>query len=116
MAKWSRERIIREILRREALGLTLDLGGAGPVQSLLQTAALPVSGSWRKALMAAGTSPEKARAHDPRPPSRILASIKAPPRRKQRLRPGELKRGCHPLVAAAPRLIMLWAKSPLGLA
>lgn len=30
MAKWSRERIIREILRREASGLSLDLGASFP--------------------------------------------------------------------------------------
>jgi len=79
----------------------LDIGGADPEQSSLQTSASRVFGSWRNAVMAAGISPEKARVHDPWPPSRILASIKSPARRKRPLQPAELNRHYHPLVAAA---------------
>lgn len=111
MAKWPRERIIREILRREVSGLSLDLGVADPVQSSLYQAASRVFGSWRNAVMAAGISPEKARVHDPWPPGRILASIKSLARRKRPLQPAELKRRYHPLVAAARRHFGSWPKA-----
>ena len=114
MAKWSRERIIREILRREASGLSLDLGVADPVQSSLYQAASRVFGSWRNAVMAAGISPEKARVHDPWPPGKILASIKSLARRKRPLRPAELKHRYHPLVEAARRHFGSWPKAVIA--
>ena len=57
MAKCTRERIIREILRREASGLPLDLGGADPVRSSLYQAASRVFGSWGNAVKEAGIAP-----------------------------------------------------------
>jgi len=114
MAKWSRERIIRDILRREASGLSLDLGVADPVQSSLYQAASRVFGSWRNAVMAAGISPEKARVHDPWPPGRILASIKSLARRKRPLQPTELKRRYHPLIEAARRHFGSWPKAVIA--
>jgi len=114
MAKWSRERIIREILRREASGLSLDLGGAEPVHSTLYQAASRVFGSWRNAVMAAGISPENARVRDPWSPARILASIKSLARRKQPLPPAELKRRYHPLVEAARRHFGSWPKAVIA--
>ena len=111
MAKWSRERIIREILRREASGLSLDLGVADPVHSTLYQAATRMFGSWRNAVMAAGISPDKARVHDPWPPGRILASIKSLARRKRPLRPAELKNRYHPLIEAARRHFGSWSKA-----
>ena len=114
MAKWSRERIIREILRREASGLSLDLGGANPVHSSLYQAASRVFGSWRNAVMAAGIAPEKARVHDPWSPARILASIKSLDRRKRPLQPAKLKRRYHPLVEAARRHFGSWPKAVIA--
>ncbi len=111
MAKWSRERIIREILRRENSGRPLDLGGADRVQSSLYQAASRVFGSWRNAVVAAGISPEKARVHDPWPPSRVLAGIRSLARRKRPLRPTELKRRYHLLLAAARRHFGSWPKA-----
>lgn len=44
MVKWTRERIIREILRREAAGLPLNLGGEQPVGQALYQAGSRVPG------------------------------------------------------------------------
>ena len=75
MAKWTRENIIREILRREAANLPLhlrhDLQGIDP---RLYRAAARIFGGWRNALMAAGVAPGKVMG--PRP--------MAPPRRSSR--------------------------------
>ena len=111
MAKLTRERIIREILRREASGLSLDLGAADPVESSLYQAASRVFGSWRNAVMAAGISPGKARVHDPWPPSRVLASIRSLARRTRPLQPAEVKRRYEPLVTAARRHFGSWPKA-----
>lgn len=111
MAKWSRKRIIREILRREASGLSLDLGAGDRVESSLYQAASRVFGSWRNAVMAAGISPGKARVHDPWPPSRILASIRSLARRTRPLQPAEVKRRYEPLVTAARRHFGSWPKA-----
>jgi hypothetical protein len=111
MAKWSRERIIREILRRESSGLSLDLGATDRVESSLYQAAQRVFGSWRNAVMAAGISPNKARVHDPWPPSKILASIRSLARRTRPLRPAEVKRRYEPLVTAARRHFGSWPKA-----
>lgn len=114
MAKWSRERIIREILRREAAGLSLDLGGVDPVQSSLYHAGSRVFGSWRNAVMAAGISPEKARCHDPWPRWRVLARIRSLARRKRPLQPAEIKYRYHALVVAARRHFGSWPRAVLA--
>ncbi|MGB2985970.1 MAG: hypothetical protein WBE26_08810 [Phycisphaerae bacterium] len=54
LAKWTREKIIREILRREAAGLPLSLGGSKRgVESNLYQAGSRVFGSWGNAVKAA---------------------------------------------------------------
>lgn len=111
MAKWTREKIIREILRRESAGQPLDVGRRDPVECSLYKAAARVFGSWRNAVAAAGISPDKARVRDPWPPSRVLAGIKALARRKRPVTPSELKRHYHSLVAAAQRCFASWPKA-----
>jgi hypothetical protein len=111
MAKWTREKIIREILRREAAGQPLDVGRRDPVECSLYQAAARVFGSWRNAVMAAGISSDKARAHDPWPPSRVLKGIKSLARRKTPVTPRELRRQYRCLVAAAQRCFGSWPKA-----
>jgi hypothetical protein len=112
MAKWSRERIIREILRREAAGLPLSLGGSKDgVDSKLYKAGSRVFGSWGNAVKAAGIAPERAKVHDQWSPSRILTKIRSLARRQQPLRPGELKRRHDHLMQAARRLFGSWSKA-----
>lgn len=108
MLRWTREEIIRSILRREAAGLPLALGGETPVDQALYQAASRVFGTWRNAVMAAGISPEKARSHDSWRPARILAGIRAIARRRRPLRPNELKKEYGSLMRAARRLYGSW--------
>jgi hypothetical protein len=111
MPKWTREKIIREILRRESAGQPLDVGRRDPVEYSLYNAAARVFGSWRNAVMAAGISPDKARVRDPWPPSRILAGIRSLAKRKRPVTPSELKRRYHSLVAAGQRCFGSWPKA-----
>ena len=112
MAKWSRERIIREILRREAAGLPLSLGGSKDgVDSKLYKAGSRVFGSWGNAVKAAGIAPERAKVHDQWSPSRILARIRSLSRRQHPPRPGELKRRHDYLMQAARRCFGSWSKA-----
>lgn len=111
MAKWTREKIIREILRRESEGMALDLGGDDPVGSSLYQAASRVFGSWCNAVVAAGISPDKARAHEYWPPARVLSGIRSLARRKRPLRPTELKRRYRALLNAARRCFGSWRKA-----
>ena len=112
MAKWTREKIIREILRREAAGLPLSLGGSREgLESKLYQAGSRVFGSWGNAVKAAGIAPERAKTHDHWPPSRILAKIRSLSRRQQPLRPGELKRRHGHLMQAARRCFGSWSKA-----
>ncbi|MBK8270672.1 MAG: hypothetical protein IPK83_21150, partial [Planctomycetes bacterium] len=77
MPRWTREEIIRAILRREAAGLTLSLGGDTPVDQSLYQAASRIYGTWCNAVVAAGISPGKARTHDSWRPTQIVAAIRA---------------------------------------
>lgn len=109
MLRWTRQEIIRSILRREAAGLPLSLGGEAPVDQSLYQAASRVFGTWRNAVMAAGISPDKARSHESWRPARILAEIRALARRRRPLRPNELKREHGSLMRAARRMFGSWS-------
>jgi hypothetical protein len=111
MAKWTRERIIREILRREAAGLPLNLGGKQAVEPALYQAGSRVFGSWRNAVMAAGIPPERATTKEDWPPSRILAIILSLSQRRRPLRPAELQRRYGHLIQAARRYFGSWSKA-----
>lgn len=114
MVKWTRDQIIREILRREASGLPLNLGGDQPVGQALYQAGSRVFGSWRNAVMAAGIPPEQARANDNWRPCRILAAIRSLSRRRRALRPAELDRRYAHLVNAARRHFGSWAMAAVA--
>lgn len=114
MVKWTREHIIREILRREAAGLPLNLGGEQPVGQALYQAGARVFGSWRNAVMAAGIPPRRARASDDWRPSRILTTIRSLSRRRRALRPADLDRRYVHLVTAARRHFGSWAKAAVA--
>lgn len=111
MVKWTREHIIREILRREAEGMPLNLGGEQPVGQALYQAGSRVFGSWRNAVMAAGIPPDRTRANDDWRPCRILTTIRALSRRRRPLRPAELDRRYAHLVNAARRHFGSWTKA-----
>jgi hypothetical protein len=112
MGKWTREMIIREILRREAVGLPLSLGGSKKgVESKLYKAGSRIFGSWGNAVQAAGIAPERAMARDHWPPSKVLSKIRILAHRQQPIQPGELKRQYGYLVQAARRCFGSWSKA-----
>jgi hypothetical protein len=112
MATWTREKIIREILRREAADLPLSLGKhPDSVETKLYSAASRIFGSWGNAVQAAGIAPERARVHDPWPASKVLSKIRGLARRSHPMQPGELKRRHAQLVQAARRCFGTWSKA-----
>jgi hypothetical protein len=111
MNKWTREQIVREILRREAEALPLTSGSDQGVESSLYQAAARIFGSWRNAVMAAGVSPQKACAHDQWAPARIISIIRDLSRRRRPLSREELKQRYGQLVAAARRRFGSWTKA-----
>jgi len=109
--KWTREQIIRQILRRESAGLPLNTGGENGVEHTLYQAGSRIFGSWRNAVKAAGIHPDRALAHERWPPSRILAMIRTLARRRRAIRKAELRHRYDCLVAAARRTFGSWPKA-----
>ncbi len=109
MGKWTREHILREILRRDAAGLPLVPVGPDGVGPAFRQAADRIFGSWPNAVAAAGLAPDRARARHPWPPSRILTVIRSLARRRTPLTAAELRHRHGYLVAAARRSFGSWA-------
>jgi hypothetical protein len=114
MANWTRDEIIRELLRREASGLTLTVGRKTGVEASLYQAARRVFGSWPNAIAAAGIPIEKAISHERWPPARILSSIQSLARRKHPLRPKEFNERYSNLAAAARRVFGSWPRAVIA--
>lgn len=112
MPKWTRERIIREILRREAEGLPLTSSrvNAGVDHALYQ-AASRFFGSWRNAIVASGLPPTCARSNSDWTPARILTVIRALARRRTRLCAHEVRQRYGQLIPAARRCFGSWSKA-----
>jgi len=111
MAKWTREQIIRNILRREAAGLPLTPARGKGVEPALYAAGARIFGSWPNAVRAAGIAPDKAREHERWLPSRILRLIRVLARRRRPLRPGETQQRFGSVVQAARRYFGSWTKA-----
>lgn len=112
--KWTREQIIRQILRRESAGRPLSTGGEDGVEHTLYQAGSRIFGSWRNAVRAAGIHPDRALAQDRWPPSRILAMIRTLARRRRAIRKAELRHRYDCLVSAARRTFGSWPKAILA--
>lgn len=112
--QWSRQRIIREIVRREGEGLSLVTSGEQSLDFRLYQAASRLFGSWRNALQLAGISPERARLNQKWQPSKVLAMIRALSRRRRPLRPLELRERYSGLTQAAQRFYGSWPKAVLA--
>ena len=112
MSKWTRERIVREILRREANGLPLtsSVGDLGVDHALYQAASRNF-GSWRNAIVAAGLPKGRARSNSEWTPARILRVIRALSRRRSRLCAHEIREQYGQLVPAARRCFGSWSKA-----
>lgn len=110
---WTRERIIRHILEREAEGRPLTAGGKG-VDHQLYCAARRIFGSWRNAIVAAGIPPERVLTWERWSPAKILARIRSLSRRRRPLTTDQVERRYHNLVSAARRHFGSWSKAVLA--
>jgi len=110
---WTRERIIRHILEREAEGCPLTAGGKG-FDHQLYCAARRIFGSWRNAIVAAGIPPERVLTWERWSPAKILARIRSISRRRRPLTTDEVERRYHNLVSAARRHFGSWSKAALA--
>ena len=111
--KWTRERIIRQILECEAEGLPLTVGEPGISHALYQ-AGTRIFGSWRNAIQAAGIPLERGRFGEKWPPGRILTIIRNLARRHQPLSAKQLEHRYGSMLPAARRLFGSWSKAVLA--
>ena len=110
---WTRERIIRHILEREAEGRALTVGGDG-VDKQLYSAARRIFGSWRNSIVAAGIPPEHVLSWERWTPAKILAKIRSISRRSRPLTTDQIDRRYGNLVSAARRHFGSWSKAALA--
>lgn len=112
--RWSRERILRAILEREAQGHALNAKSLGRGRDQLYGAARRIFGSWRNALLAAGIPPERVLPSDRWPPWKVLAKIRYLARRRRPLSNAELERRYKNLAPAACRHFGSWTKAAVA--
>lgn len=108
MARWTRDRIIRDILLRHEQGLSLTLSKDGGVEHILYQAASRLFGSWKNAIVAAGLPQYLSRSNSEWTPARILNAIRSLARRREPLRASEVKRQYGQLVPNARRYFGSW--------
>lgn len=111
MAKWTRELIISEILKREAAGLAVTAGGKNGVGCGLYQAARRIFGSWQNAIAATGISRRRAASPNRWTPGKILLTIRSLGRRHRPLSSNEIRDRHTSLVAAARRVFGSWSKA-----
>jgi hypothetical protein len=112
--KWTHEKIIREILRRESTGLPLNRCREQGVDNGLYAAGARVFGSWPNAVRAAGIAPSRAHAAEKWPPGKIQTTIRTLSARRRPLRPGELQERYSNLIRAAQRHFGSWSKAVIA--
>lgn len=112
MSKWTRERIVRDILRREAAGLPLTSARVEHgVEPAMYQAATRIFGSWRNAIVAAGMPASRARINSEWTPARIRKVIRSLSRRRQPLGTNELEERYGNFLQAARRHFGSWSKA-----
>jgi len=111
--QWTRERIIRHVLEREAKGLPLHAGRDG-VDNLLYQAARRFFGSWRNAIRAAGIMPERVLTWERWSPAKVLMIIRRLAHRDRPLSGPQLERRYGSMMSAARRYYGSWTKAVLA--
>lgn len=111
--KWTRELVIRHILKCVAEGLPLTVGEPGISQALYQ-AGSRFFGSWKNAIQAAGLHPGLGNCVEKWPPARILTLIRNLARRRHPLDARQLERRYGNMFSAARRLFGSWSKAVLA--
>ena len=114
MVKWTREQIIREILRREAAGLPLTLGSKQGVPNAFYQASSRVFGSWLNAIKAAGVAPHQGHKYIRWSTRKVLLIIRALSRRRRTLRSDELHEQYGALLRAARRAFGSWRNAVIA--
>lgn len=107
---WTRERILRHLLEREAQGLPLSVGGQG-VELGLYAAARRIFGSWRNAVHAAGIPAQRALTWERWSPGRILVVIRHLAQRKRPLTVAQMEQRYGNLMSTARRVFGSWNKA-----
>lgn len=111
--QWSRDRIIRYLVEREAKGLAMTVGREG-VDKLLYEASRRIFGSWRNAIRCAGITPNRVLTRERWSPARILVMVRHLSRRDHPLTTDQLERRYGNLVSAARRYFGSWTKAVLA--
>jgi hypothetical protein len=115
MSNWTRERIIRDIVRRDSDGLPISLSITNNgVEPCMYRAASRIFGSWKNAVMAAGLRGSRARFNRVWTPARIRKMIRSLSRRKQPLSTRELTERYGNFVTAARRHFGSWSKAVIA--
>ena len=115
MTTWTREKIIRDICRRESAGLPLCLSVHNQgVEAGMYQAASRIFGSWKNAVTAAGFPASRARKNSDWTPARIKKVIRSLSHRKQPLGACELKNRYGHFVAAARRQFGSWSRAVIA--
>jgi hypothetical protein len=108
MARWTRDRIIRDILLRHEQGLPLNCSKVGGIEPTFYQAAARLFGSWKNAVVAAGLPQYLSRSNSEWTPARILNAIRSLARRREPLNAGEVKSQYGLLVPNARRYFGSW--------
>jgi hypothetical protein len=111
--KWTRERVIHDILECVSEGLPLTVGEPGISKSLYQ-AGSRFFGSWRNAIQAAGLRPELGNCVEKWPPARIFRLIRNLARRRHPLNVKQLEQRYGSMFSVARRLFGSWSKAVLA--
>lgn len=115
MPKWTRERIIRDILRQEEAGLPVTSpAGDGGVPIAMYQAASRIFGSWTNAIVAAGLPASRARSNGEWTPARIKRIIRSLSRRATHPSTAELTKKHGYLVQAARRHFGSWSNAVMA--
>lgn len=115
MTKWSRENILRELLRRDDANLPLTSAGKeGGVDHALYQAASRVFGSWKNAVLAAGLPASRSRTNTGWTPGKIIRLIRSIARRKRPLTAQEIEQRHGRITPVARRYFGSWSKAILA--
>ncbi len=115
MTKWSRENILRELLRRDKANLPLTSAGSeGGVDHAMYQAASRIFGSWKNAVLAAGLPASRSRANTGWTPGKIIRLIRSIARRKRPLTAHEIEQRYGRITPVARRYFGSWSKAILA--
>ena len=111
--KWTRERVIRDLLSYDARGLSLIVDESGNCRPVYK-AATRIFGSWQNAIKAAGIKRAKRTASTRWTPARVLAAIRRLSQRRNPLKRRQVEQRFRNIYPAAERFFGSWANAILA--